>query len=106
MLIRKSPLYIFSPVIYLLLLTRASLDPVLSLTNFGGVSLGALLNLALIVLFFGGLLQFKGNISASVLKLWAGFITIGLISVVISPTPIVSFRSFVSILTYFSMFSF
>lgn len=105
MIIRKSPLYLFSPVIYLLLLTRASLDPVLKLTDFGGVSLGALLNLMLILLFFGGLFQSRGTISASVFKLWAGFIALGIISIVISPIPITSFRSFVSILTYFSLFS-
>lgn len=105
MIIRKSPLYIFSPVIYLLLLTRASLDPILKMTDFGGISFGALLNLAVIVFFFGGLLQSRGTISASVLKLWAGFIAVGLISIVISPIPVTSFRSFVSILTYFSIFS-
>lgn len=105
MIIRKSPLYIFSPVIYLLLLTRASLDPILKLTDFGGISFGALLNLAVIVFFFGGLLQNRGSISASVLKLWAGFLVVGLISIIISPIPVTSFRSFVSVLTYFSIFS-
>ena len=105
MIIRKSPLYIFSPVIYLLLLTRASLDPILKMTDFGGISFGALLNLAVIVFFFGGLLQSKGSISASVLKLWAGFIAVGLISIVISPIPLTSFRSFVSVITYFAIFS-
>ena len=106
MIIRKSPLYIFSPVIYLLLLTRASLDPILKLTDFGGISLGALLNLTLVVLFFGGLLQRRGTISATVLRLWAGFLIVGIISIITSPIPITSFRSFVSILTYFSIFSF
>ncbi|WP_420935754.1 O-antigen ligase family protein [Alteromonas sp. A081] len=106
MIIRKSPLYLFSPIIYVLLLTRASLDPLLKMTDFGGVSLGALLNLAVIVLFFGGLFQSRGTISASVFKLWAGFLAIGLISIVISPIPMTSFRSFVSVLTYFSLFSF
>jgi len=77
MIIRKSPLYIFSPVIYLLLLTRASLDPILKMTDFGGISFGALLNLAVIVFFFGGLLQNRGSIPASVLKLWAGFLVVG-----------------------------
>ena len=84
MIIRKSSLYIFSPVIYLLLLTRASLDPILKMTDFGGISFGALLNLAVIVFFFGGLLQSRGSIPASVLKLWAGFLVVGLISIVIS----------------------
>ncbi len=106
MIIRKSPLYIFSPVIYLLLLTRASLDPILKMTDFGGISFGALLNLAVIVFFFGGLLQNRGSIPASVLKLWAGFLVVGLISIVFSPIPLTSFRSFISILTYFSIFSF
>lgn len=105
MIIRKSPLYIFSPVIYVLLLTRASLDPILKMTDFGGISFGALLNLAVIVFFFGGLLQNRGSIPASVLKLWAGFLVVGLISIVISPTPVTSFRSFVSVLTYFAIFS-
>ena len=105
MIIRKSPLYIFSPVIYLLLLTRASLDPILKMTDFGGISFGALLNLAVIVFFFGGLLQNRGSIPASVLKLWAGFLVVGLISIVISPIPVTSFRSFVSVLTYFAIFS-
>ena len=105
MIIRKSPLYIFSPVIYLLLLTRASLDPILKMTEFGGISFGALLNLAVIVFFFGGLLQTRGSISSSVIKLWAGFIAVGLISIIISPIPVTSFRSFVSVLTYFSVFS-
>lgn len=106
MIIRKSPLYLFSPTIYLLLLTRASLDPVLRLTDFGGISVGALLNLSLIILFFGGLAQSRGTISLSVIKLWAGFIVVGLLSVIISPTPVASFRAFVSVLTYFSIFSF
>lgn len=106
MIIRKSSLYSFSPLIYLLLLTRASLDPILRLTDFGGISVGALLNLSLIVLFFGGLIQSRGTISSSVFKLWSGFIVVGLFSIVISPTPIASFRAFVSVLTYFSIFSF
>lgn len=106
MIIRKSPLYIFSPIIYVLLLTRASLDPVLKMTDFGGFSLGALLNLVLIALFVGGLFQSRGTISSSVVKLWAGFIALGLISIIISPIPLTSFRSFVSVLTYFSLFSF
>ncbi len=106
MIIRKSPLYRFSPTIYLLLLTRASLDPVLRLTDFGGISVGAILNLSLIILFFGGLIRSRGTISTSVVKLWFGFIVVGLISVLISPTPIASLRAFVSVLTYFSVFSF
>jgi O-antigen ligase len=106
MIIRKSPLYLFSPVIYLLLLTRAWLDPVLKMTDFGGISLGAVLNLAVITLFFGGLFQSRGKISTSSFKLWIGFLIIGLISVVISPTPLTSFRSFVSVITYFVIFSF
>lgn len=106
MIIRKSPLYLFSPLIYLLLLTRASLDPILRLTEFGGISVGALLNLSIVVLFFGGLIQSRGTISSSVFKLWSGFIVVGLFSIVFSPTPIASFRAFVSVLTYFSIFSF
>ncbi|AGP77738.1 O-antigen polymerase [Alteromonas mediterranea 615] len=105
MIIRKSPLYTFSPIIYMLLLTRASLDPVLKLTNVGGISLGALLNLCLIVLFFGGLLQSKGKISESALKLWGGFLVLGLISIVISPVPISSTRSFITVITYFCLFA-
>lgn len=106
MIIRKSQLYLFSPLIYLLLLTRASLDPILRMTDFGGISVGALLNLSIIILFFGGLIQSRGAISSSVIKLWSGFIVVGLLSIVISPTPLDSFRAFVSVLTYFSIFSF
>ena len=103
----KNSLYLFSPTLFLLLFFRASLDPFLELTKFGGIGLGAILNLLVLLILFFIIFKFKFEIPLSLLKVWGCFLFLGLISILFfSPEKIVSLRSFFSILTYFSFFTF
>ena len=99
-------LFLFSPVLYFILLFRASLDPILDYTKISGIGLGALLNLIVVVLYLYIFIKEKFTVPISCLKLWGGFIIVGFISISLSPEKINSLRSFFSILTYFSFFSF
>ena len=102
----KNSLYLFSPTLFFLLFFRASLDPLLDMTKFGGIGLGALLNLLTLLILLIIIAKFKFEIPSSLLKVWGAFLLIGLISILLSPEKIASMRSFFSILTYFSFFIF
>lgn len=102
----KNSLYLFSPTLFFLLFFRASLDPLLDLTKSGGIGLGALLNLLTLLILFVIVAKFKFEIPLSLLKIWGAFLLLGLMSILLSPEKIASMRSFFSILTYFSFFTF
>ena len=78
----KNSLYLFSPILFFLLFFRASLDPLLDLTKFGGIGLGAGLNLLVLIMLFSVLLKFKFELPLSLIKLWGGFILLGLANAV------------------------
>lgn len=94
----------FSPFFFYLLLLRASLDPLLNLTKFGGIGLGALLNLAVVAVFFFLILHYRFQIPLRGIQAWWVFLLFGALSIFISPEKLNSFRSYFSILTYFSVF--
>ncbi len=101
----KNSFFLFSPILFLVLFFRASLDPILNLTKIGGMGLGALLNLLIVALFMVILFKNKAKIPLSYLKIWGVFLLFGIISIAASPTLVTSLRSFFSVLTYFSVFA-
>lgn len=96
--------YIFSKGLFVLILLRASLDPILDISKVGGIGLGALLNLIVVLISFSILYRFKFQLSKAILLAWLPFLLLGLLSVFISPEKVSSMRSFFAILTYFSCF--
>lgn len=96
--------YIFSKGLFVLILLRASLDPILDISKVGGIGLGALLNLIIVLISFSILYRFKFQLSKAILLAWLPFLLLGLLSVFISPEKVSSMRSFFAILTYFSCF--
>lgn len=97
-------LYRYSPILFFLLITRASLDPMLSAIQFGNIGFGALLNLLVLLLLLALIISNKFKLPTVVLKMWSLFLLIGLISIAISPDKITSFRSLLSVFTYFAVF--
>ncbi|RCU49464.1 O-antigen ligase family protein [Corallincola holothuriorum] len=100
-----SKVLISSHFLLLILLTRCSLDPILNMTKVGGIGIGALLNLAVIgygVVVFS---KFRRMIPTFLVKAWGIFLASGLISIIISPVLLQSFRSFAAVITYFVIFS-
>ena len=96
--------YKFSKCLFILILFRASLDPVLDISKVGGIGLGALLNLIIVLTAFGILYKFKFQLPKAMLIAWLPFLLLGLLSVFISPERVSSMRSFFAILTYFACF--
>ncbi|WP_153914808.1 O-antigen ligase family protein [Shewanella sp. TC10] len=97
--------YIFSPLLFYVVFLRASLDPVLNLTKVAGIGMGAILNLVVVCFFIVVCFIKKFELPKSFFKVWFLFVSVGLISIVISPDKVGSARSFFSVLTYFSIFS-
>jgi putative inorganic carbon (HCO3(-)) transporter len=97
-------LYRYSPILFFLLITRASLDPILNATQAGGIGFGAVLNLLMLLLLLALTISNKFKLPMVVLKMWSLFLVIGLISITISPDKITSLRSFFSVFTYFAVF--
>lgn len=97
-------LYSYSPILFFLLITRASLDPILNSTKIGGIGFGAVLNLLVLLLLLALIISNKFKLPTVVLKMWSLFLVVGLISITISPDKITSFRSLLSVFTYFAVF--
>lgn len=102
---RSSALYVFSPMLFVILYFRASMDPVLNLTKVGGIGFGALLNLLVVVYFIYVCLKEKFVVPRSFIFVWGAFVVIGLYSILQSPETLTSLRSFFGVLTYFSIFN-
>lgn len=100
----KNDLFVFSPLLFFVLLLRASLDPVFDMFKFGGIGFGALFNLLIVILFLYVCLRNKLSFPFSFFSVWGGFILIGFTSILESPDKVTSLRSFFSVLTYFSLF--
>lgn len=96
--------YRYSPILFFLLLTRASLDPLLNATKLGGIGFGAVLNLVVLLLLLALTLSNRFRLPTVVVKMWALFLILGLISILIAPEKILSFRSLLSVFTYFAVF--
>ncbi|MDE3270648.1 O-antigen ligase family protein [Pseudoalteromonas sp. G4] len=103
MQIRKGYIFAVFPIFYVLLVARASLDPVLNYTKVGGIGLGALLNLLLACLFLLLLLK-KNSIPKILFFPWVIFSFLTIISSFWSPNFIQSLRSSFWVITYMSVF--
>jgi len=96
----------FEWMMFLILMTRALLDPVLNLTKLkGGAGMGGLLNLFVILLVASLALRFprrlfEGNVLA---KRWAVFLAIAALSVTYSPLPVGAFKLLLNLTTYMCM---
>lgn len=101
----SSALYRFSPMLFVVLFLRASLDPALNSMKVGSVGLGALLNLLVVTYFLFVCLKERFLLPRAFFVVWGAFITIGLFSILRSPDKITSLRSFFAVLTYLSVFS-
>ncbi|KGY13317.1 hypothetical protein NM22_07495 [Vibrio tubiashii] len=101
--VKKGYMLAAFPLFYLLLVSRASLDPVLNFTKVGGIGVGAVLNLALVFIFF--LLFIKRQDVPKVFFVpWIVFSAVTVLSSFWSPDLVNSLRSSFWILTYMSAF--
>ncbi|HAS6347419.1 TPA: hypothetical protein I7241_05510 [Vibrio vulnificus] len=101
--IKKGYLLTTFPIFYLILVFRASLDPILNLTKFGGIGVGAILNLVLVCMFFVLFFQ-RQTVPKIFFVPWIVFSTITIVSSLWSPDLVNSLRSSFWILTYMSAF--
>lgn len=97
--------YRYSPTLFFLLLFRSSLEPALNLTKVGGIGFGAVLNFVVIAMFVLLCISNRFKLPAVVMRMWTFFLVIGLISIYFSPEKVNSFRSLISIFTYFAVFA-
>lgn len=89
-----------------LVLSRCSLDPLLDKTRvFGGMGLGAILNLILILYGLITFLKSSDKLPVFLFKAWGFFLAIGIFSIALSPIKFQAFRSFISVITYFVIFA-
>jgi putative inorganic carbon (HCO3(-)) transporter len=96
-------LYNYSPTIVIILLTRASLDPLLNMSKVGGISLGALLNVFMLVVLFALFSHFRFQINKQNI-LWLPLLVIMFISIFYTPSPVLAIRSLLVAITYLAFF--
>jgi putative inorganic carbon (HCO3(-)) transporter len=94
-------------LLYLILLFRAGLDPILDLTKLplggSGMGLGAVLNGLILVLTISMVID-KGSARLKLARVFVPFLLITLVGVVRSPMPPDAFKLFLSVVTAFSAF--
>lgn len=94
----------YSSLLFYLCIFRASLDPISEMFQIGGIGLGSLVSFLIMLLFFLSLIrtEFRGDKKVFILGL--AFISLALISVFYSPISLESFKSFIVLPAYYSMF--
>tara|TARA_R110001583_G_scaffold158169_1_gene310097 strand:+ start:387 stop:1601 length:1215 start_codon:yes stop_codon:yes gene_type:complete len=102
--IEKSDIYTFSRTLFFIFLFRASIDIPLEFTKIGGIGLGALINLFVFFITCCLISAQKFKVPQAAIRPFLIFIIFGLISILVSPIPIESARSFFSVITYVSVF--
>jgi O-antigen ligase len=73
-------------------------------TQIGNIGFGAVLNLLMLLLLLAVFIDNKLKLPTTVLKMWSLFLLVGLISIAVSPDKLTSFRSLLSVFTYFAVF--
>ncbi len=97
-------LYYYSPVLFLILLTRPSLDPIFdTLKGSGGMGLGALVNIFMIVVLYSLLRHFQFKISKAMFY-WLPLLSVVALSLYFSPYLMRGIRSLMVMLTYATIF--
>lgn len=96
-------LYLYSPIFLIVLLTRASLDPVFDLFKVGGMGLGALVNVFMLAVMFSVLSHYRFKLNKWTV-LWVPLIIMLGVSLLYTPFAFRGFRAFLVIITYMAIF--
>lgn len=103
MISKHSRLYIYSPILFLILLVRPSLDPLLDMFKFGGIGFGALINVFMLLTLFVILAQSKFKLD-KINIVWIPLLVTMSISILYTPYIAQGVRSLMVVITYMATF--
>lgn len=92
-------------LLFLIMVSRASLDVILDATRLGSFGLGAVLNALVIIIAIVAIFQQPNPVQKIIRQTWMVFLGIALVSVFISPVPLAAVKSFLVLLSYASIFA-
>lgn len=89
----------------LILVSRASLDPVLEATRFGSFGLGAVLNTLIIIMALIAMTERNSQVFKVIKQTWLPFLTIVFLTLFFAPNFSLALKTFLSFLSYASIFA-
>ena len=92
-------------LLFIIILTRSSLDVLLDSTRFGSFGLGAVLNALVIMIAAIAIYERPNPVQKVISQTWLVFLVIGFASIFISPAPLTSVKTFLVLLSYASTFA-
>ena len=92
-------------LLFLIMLSRASLDVVLEATRLGNFGLGAVLNALVIIIALIAIFERPNPVQKVIRQTWLVFLVIAFASIFISPVKLLAVKSFLALLSYASIFA-
>jgi O-antigen ligase len=92
-------------LLFLIILSRASLDVVLDATKFGSFGLGAVLNALVIIIAIFAIFERPNPVRKIIKQTWLVFLGIACLSIFMSPVPLTAVKSFLALVSYASIFA-
>ena len=92
-------------LLFLIIISRASLDLVLDATKFGSFGLGAVLNALVITIALLAIFERPNPVRKIIKQTWMAFLLVAGISTFISPEPLTAVKSLLALISYASIFA-
>lgn len=90
---------------FLIILFRSSIDQLLDATRLGSFGMGAVLNALVIIIAFIAIFERPNPVRKVLKQTWLPFLSIAFFTLVITPEPLNAVKSFLSLLSYASIFT-